>query len=311
MVKYSYPTDGAFNAGGDTANYYFIEQALDTHNFTLSRTKGGALINDGSTAERAALSSLELKNTSNTYGLGLQTGWYWLTLGGTATRYWVDMDYLGGGWMCVASNYFGGGITDNGNTSGMTNARAATTLNSVLRSSNAIYGTGTPASTPFWVSLATWQANATLNANIGGTRQFVTFVSNTYRRLGETSSHGQRARWNWTGWNGNWGWVGTSGFTQEAGSIRPGLWDTHVTGVGFSTIDADRDEYSESCSAFYTNAPWWYTACWNGNFHGGGAGTGQGYFNAPYWIGSSQNNPADRNSNGAQSFWDYGAFYVR
>jgi hypothetical protein len=198
----------------------------------------------------------------------------------------------------------------------MTFANTATTLNSIMRHSNATYGTGNPSSTPFWVSLATWQANATLNAALGGTRQFVTFVSNTYRRLGETGSHGQRARWNWTGWSGNYGWSGISGFVQQAGSIVPGLYDYHATGngggsFGFSTIDADNDAYGGGkCSDFYTNAPFWYGGCWSGNFHGGGQSAGQGYLNAPYWISSSQSQ-GDRNGSGAQSFWDYGAYYVR
>ena len=316
MVKYTYPGGGAFNAGGDTANYYFVEQVFDSHNFTLSRTKGGALINDGSTEARAATSSLELRNTSVTYGLGLATGWYWLTLGGTATKYWIDMDYDGGGWMCVASNVYGVGISNNGANNTMTFANTATTLNSIMRTSNANYGTGNPSTTPFWASLATWQANATLNAALGGTRQFVTFVSNTYRRLGETGSHTQRARWNWTGWNNAYGWSGVSGFVQQAGAITPGLYSYHATGnsggsFGFSTLDADNDAYGGGkCSDFYTNAPFWYGGCWDGNFHGGGTGAGQGYLNAPYWTGSSQNQ-GDRNGSGAQSFHDYGAYYVR
>jgi hypothetical protein len=317
MLKYSYPAGGNFTAGGDTADYYWVEQVLDSHNFTVSRTKGGALINDGSTAQRAAVSSLELKNTSNQYGLGLATGWYWLTLGGTATQYWVDMDYLGGGWMCVGSNYYGsGGLSDNGNFSTMTFAKTATTLNSITKTSNAAYGSGTPANQSFWVSLATWQANATLNASVGGTRQVVYYVANTYRRLGETGNHTQRARWNWTGWNGSYGWTGASGFTQEVGSITPGLWGYHINGnsggtFNFSTIDADNDQYGAGqCSAFYTNAPWWYGGCWDGNFWGGGGQAGQGYLNAPYWTGSSQSQ-GDRNGSGAQSFHDYGAIYVR
>jgi hypothetical protein len=77
MVKYTFPAAGNF-AADSQLNYYYVESVINTHNFKLGTEKGGLTIMDGSTAARAAISGQALKNTSNTYGLGLTTGIYWI-----------------------------------------------------------------------------------------------------------------------------------------------------------------------------------------------------------------------------------------
>jgi len=50
-----------------------------------------------------------------------------------------------------------------------------------------------------------------------------------------------------------------------------------------SSYDADHDVHSGNCSTSYCNAPWWYGACWSGNYWGG---CGCSHQNAPFWTGS-------------------------
>lgn len=102
MLKYSYPTSGAITVGGsDQANYYYVESVADTANFKVSRTKGGILPNNGSTAAQAAPSALYLKDT-----LGITTsGFYWIKptgYSGSALFLYCDMTNSGGGWVLVA-----------------------------------------------------------------------------------------------------------------------------------------------------------------------------------------------------------------
>jgi hypothetical protein len=77
MVKYTFPAAGNF-AADSQLNYYYVEAVTNTHNFKLGTEKGGLTILDGSSSARAAVSGQALKNTSNTYGLGLTTGVYWI-----------------------------------------------------------------------------------------------------------------------------------------------------------------------------------------------------------------------------------------
>lgn len=99
MVKYTYPAAGNF-AADSQANYYYVETVINTHNFKLGTQKGGLSIFDGSTQAKAAISGQALKNTSNTYGLGLTTGSYWIksSLMPNALQMIVDMTYDGGGY---------------------------------------------------------------------------------------------------------------------------------------------------------------------------------------------------------------------
>lgn len=99
MIKYTFPASGNF-AADSQLNYYYVESVTNTHNFKLGVEKGGLTILDGSSASRAALSGQALKNTSNTYGLGLSTGIYWIKSAAMPNplQMVVDMTYDGGGY---------------------------------------------------------------------------------------------------------------------------------------------------------------------------------------------------------------------
>jgi len=62
-----------------------------------------------------------------------------------------------------------------------------------------------------------------------------------------------------------------------------------------TTYDNDQDAYgSGNCSTFYNNNPWWYGACWSGNYF-----AGNGYQDAPYWDSSTTD------------YHQYGAIYIK
>jgi len=77
-----------------------------------------------------------------------------------------------------------------------------------------------------------------------------------------------------------------SACSQLVGQVAPGIVIGH-NGKPFSTYDRDNDTAPENCATLYTNSPWWYTNCWNGNISGGGELTGSTYFNGAYWAGSA------------------------
>jgi len=67
------------------------------------------------------------------------------------------------------------------------------------------------------------------------------------------------------------------------GGTQPGFYLTH-NNQPFTTYDADHDSHSTSnCSTQYANHPWWYGACWSGNFFAGG-----GYQDAAYWVSTTE-----------------------
>jgi hypothetical protein len=104
MLKYNYPSGGRFSTVEATKDYYFVDSVTDSDHFKLGLDKGGFLPNDGSTAQRAALSGVDLVNTNSQYGLGLTTGIYWIrtqamiNAGFPAVQMVVDFTYEGGGY---------------------------------------------------------------------------------------------------------------------------------------------------------------------------------------------------------------------
>ena len=112
MIRYEYPVGGEFTAGGDTADYYYVETVYDDFNFTLSRVKGGVVPLDGSTEALAAPSAIYLRDT-----IGITTsGNYWIkpeNYSGAARLLWCDMTNQGGGWVLI-----GKGRADSNNNSG-------------------------------------------------------------------------------------------------------------------------------------------------------------------------------------------------
>jgi subtilisin-like proprotein convertase family protein len=87
---------------------------------------------------------------------------------------------------------------------------------------------------------------------------------------------------------------------QLVGSQGAGLFSYH-NNRPFTTYDADHDADGSNCSTNYSNSPWWYGSCWDGNINGGGEG-GNGHQNAAYWS-SSQNYDGQDNGTGGGNGW--------
>ena len=104
MVKYDYPSGGRFTTSETAKNFYFVDTVPDNDHIKIGLDKGGFLPNDGSTQQRAALNGVALLNTSNQFGLGLTTGFYWIRTqamidaGFAAVQMLVDFTYEGGGY---------------------------------------------------------------------------------------------------------------------------------------------------------------------------------------------------------------------
>jgi fibrinogen beta/gamma subunit family protein len=79
------------------------------------------------------------------------------------------------------------------------------------------------------------------------------------------------------------------------GTASPGMFTYH-NGRPLSTRDADHDAYSSNCSLNYYESAWWYGACMNGSFWGGGL---ESYQDAPYWTASGT------------EYFNYGSIWLR
>jgi hypothetical protein len=255
-----------------------ISEILQNYSYYVNRLAIAAI---GSSRDYPAPSGVAIKQV-NPYA---QTGYYWLSVGGTTSQYWIDMDYDGGGWVLVINNVR--------NTSGMSNLTYANATSFNVNTKNNFGSDYTPANFNCFVGLPAWKAIAD---SVAGANTVVMFVATAYRTLGNIANHTKRARFTWTGWSATYAWQGAAGYTQEAGSGTAGLWSYHITnGYSLTTFDQDQDPYGSNCSTLYNNNPWWYGACWDGNFLAGGAG----YQDAPYWSGSGGD------------YHNYGAIYVR
>jgi hypothetical protein len=125
----------------------------------------------------------------------------------------------------------------------------------------------------------------------------VQFVSGTNgTRLGSTGSHNKRYRWSSTGFSNLYAFQGVTALSDETSTGSPGMYSFHAAnGYNLSTYDMRQDTYGGSgCSAMYNNNPFWYNACWSGNWFAGG-----GYADAPYWTSSGGD------------YYQYGAVYIK
>ena len=222
---------------------------------------GGAsypLVLDGSTAEKAAPSANFLK-----FKAGITTnGMYYLNPGGLgAAQFYVNFDFDSTrAWTMVIANRI--------NTSGM---------------QNLTYANATGASVN---TRGTYDANLAFNLWVG--LSYWPFLGNTICQYTATSatglsgSHSHRARWKFSGWGSAYSFLYPRGITVDVGGSSPDWYAYHaVNGYNLSTYDNDQDTYGGNCSQSYSNNPWWYDACWAGNYFAGG-----GYADAPYWTSS-------------------------
>lgn len=224
------------------------------------------------------------------------SGFYNLDILGDGNRQfvYVNQDYDGGGWICVIAN--------RGATGGMNN----------LTYSNAVYGvnyrTGASAATNavadprsgsrsladynIWVGTKYWSALA--NRVTTGKITVVQFVSGT-NGTALNGSHTKRYRWRFNSFNGTYAMSGAEAVSDETATGAPGFYGYHAAnGFNLTTFDNDQDVYSANCSSSYNNNPWWYGACWSGNYFAGG-----GYQDYPYWDSSGGD------------YHQYGAVYIK
>jgi hypothetical protein len=256
-----------------------ITNVAGSNAITISTTDNSTALRHGlgTTSTNPAWRAIDIKRLNP----AAPTGWYWLNLAGNIGQYWVDMEYDGGGWVLVATHPINVAIpglthaqTDNYQTNG---------------SSGFVRGTSTPYGYATMVGLSAWESIVAQN---GLQRTCVYFTASSQVALGSVSSHSRRSRWNWGGWGSSYAWLGYNNLINEVGGTTPGFWSYHISGnYNFITYE------NGGCGSSYANAPFWYGACWDGNFWGGNGG-GQ-YANAAFWTGSGSD------------YYNYGAIYVR
>jgi hypothetical protein len=226
------------------------------------------------------------------------SGFYNIQVHGTQViPVYVDQEYSGGGWVCVLAN--------RQNTGGMNNLSYYNAVNTAnYRSGGSANGSNTVAfpgqklvnlaNYNIWIGTRFWSAlSGRVTANTMTIVQFVAGTNGT--KLGSTGSHNKRYRWSSTGFSNLYAFQGVSAVSDETGTGSPGMYNYHaVNGYNLTTYDMDQDTYGSNCSNLYNNNPWWYDACWSGNWF-----AGNGYADAPYWTSSGGD------------YWQYGAVYIK
>ena len=222
------------------------------------------------------------------------SGWYAIRINNEPVIVYVDQSYSGGGWVMVLAN--------NGATGGMNNL----TYNDAVNTSN-YRKSGTAITAPnainqsltnlnAWVGVKYWFSLA--GRLISNTVTVVQFVSSTIgTALSNTGAHTKRYRWSFNSFNATYGMGGVTAISDETSTGSPGFYSYHAAnGYSLTTYNNDQDAYvGANCSTFYNNNPWWYGACWSGNYFAGGGG----YADYPYWDGSGGD------------YHNYGAVYIK
>ena len=219
------------------------------------------------------------------------SGFYTLWLNNEPVSVYIDQEYSGGGWACVLANRI--------NTGGMNNLTFQDAVN------NCNYRTGasstvvdskskltTLSNYNIWLGTKFWPL---LGYRVDPSNitvvQFVSTTSGT--KLSGT--HTKRYRWKFSGWTPTYGFSGATAVSDETGTGSPGMYSYHAAnGFSLTTYDKDMDAYGSNCSNLYNNNPFWYGACWSGNYF-----AGNGYADAPYWDSSGGD------------YHNYGAVYIK
>lgn len=213
-----------------------------------------------------------------------KTGVYYVdpdgAAGDAAYQVFCDMTTDGGGWTLVWNNLRGGAGKP------MTNlgwVAATTTLPMVkgVLSEN-------PETFVVFTGLGRWM-------QLGATQLRYSWAND----YGSPIDQSMRCTYNLDA-NANYT-INMSNCVELVGSVVPGLFTSH-NGKPFTTIDADHDSYGTNCAALYTNSPWWYTSCWDGNINGGGENIASGYKNAAYWTGSANVDGTDAGIGGGNGW---------
>jgi hypothetical protein len=226
------------------------------------------------------------------------SGFYNIVIDGFNVPVYVDQSYDGGGWVMVMAN--------RRNTAGMNNLTYYDAVNSCnYRTGGTANGTNTVVSATSkltglenynaWVGTRFWSRLAgRATANKVTVVQFVSATVGT--TLANTGAHTKRYRWNFNNFTGTFAFSGVTAVGIEAGPDTPGFYASHAaSGSALTTFDRDQDSYGSNCSTLYNNNPFWYNACWSGNWFAGGSG----YADASHWVGSGADNH------------NYGAVYIK
>jgi hypothetical protein len=223
------------------------------------------------------------------------SGFYRIYIQSIPVTVYVNQEYDGGGWVMVLAN--------RGATGGMNNL----TYNNAVNTCNYRTGSGTVvpdnrdirnyslADLNVWIGTSYWSALAGRASS--GKITVVQFVSGTNgTALSSTGSHNKRYRWRADGFGSGYAFSGATAISDETGTGAPGFYSYHAAnGFKLTTYDNDQDVYGANCSTLYNNNPWWYGACWDGNYFAGGGG----YADYPYWSGSGGD------------YYQYGAVYIK
>jgi hypothetical protein len=225
------------------------------------------------------------------------SGFYNIVIDGFNVPVYIDQSYSGGGWAMVLAN--------RRNTAGMNNLTYYNAVNSCnYRTGGTTNGTNTVVSATSklsglenynaWVGTRFWSRLAgRATANKVTVVQFVSATVGT--TLANTGAHTKRYRWQFDRFGGNYGFIGAAAVSDETGTGVPGFYASHAAaGSALTTFDRDQDSYGSNCSTLYNNNPFWYGACWSGNWFAGG-----GYADAPHWVSSGADNH------------NYGAVYIK
>lgn len=217
---------------------------------------------------------------------GAPSGKYTIDVDGTAGGYpafdvYCDMTTDGGGWTLVWSNLRGGSNKPVTNISW--NAAANTTP--LCSEAN---GAGTGCATylsnnkegfNFFIGLNWWHRISGNTKNAEMLYQWSTDYGQAVDQMGKFNIPRTNDSFLFRSINSNYVVLAGSG-------TPPGIYS--FMSNHFSTVDSENDVYNGNCVQNYSNSPFWYTNCWNGNISGGGESTGDGYFNGAYWMDSTK-----------------------
>jgi hypothetical protein len=223
------------------------------------------------------------------------SGFYTIWLNNEPVSVYVNQDYSGGGWVCVLANRV--------NTGGMNNLAFYDAVNTCnYRTGGSSQGSNTVvdarskmsslANYNIWIGAKFWPllgyradpSNITVV-------QFVATTAGTSL----SGTHTKRYRWKYSGWSPTYAFNSATAVSDETGTGAPGMYSYHAANAfSLTTYDMDRDAYGSNCSTLYNNNPWWYGACWSGNYF-----AGNGYSDGPYWDSS------------VSDYHNYGAVYIK